>query len=72
MMNLQDDVITYLLRMVVVCRQRSIRRKICPRDQSLLQTRKSNLSQPLQYTLRQSLVLTRNTRKVNKSHTNNL
>ena len=47
-----------------MCRQRSIRRKICPRDQSLLQVRKSKLSQPLQNFLRQSQVLIHNGRKV--------
>ena len=44
-------------RMTIACRQRGIRRDTCPRDQSLLEIRKSKLSQPLQYTLRQSLVL---------------
>ena len=39
----------------MLCRQRCIRRKICPRDQSLLQVRKSKLSQPLPNTLRQLL-----------------
>ena len=57
MMTVWDDVI-YCLRMTVVCRQRIIRRKICPRDQSLRQVRdQCKLSQPLQYTLRPSLVL---------------
>ena len=44
----------------------SMRRKIFPRDQSLLQIRKSKLSQP-QYTLRQSLGLIHNRRKVSNS-----
>ena len=57
-------------RMTIVIRQRSIRRKICPRDQSLLEILKSKLSQPLQYTLRHSLLLIRNMRKVSDSHFN--
>ena len=48
-MGVQDAVFFFLQRMILVCRQRSIRRKICPRDQSLLQERKSKLSQPLQF-----------------------
>ena len=56
--------------MIVVCRQRSIRREIGPRDQSQLQIRKSKLSQPLQETLRRSLVLFHNRRKVSNSHSN--
>ena len=43
-------------RMTIVCRQRGIRRKICPRDQSLRQVRERELSQPLQHKLCPSLV----------------
>ena len=44
-------------RVTLVCRQRGIRRKICPREQNLRQVRdKSELSQPLQYTQRQPLI----------------
>ena len=38
----------FLQRMTIVCRQHSMRRETCPRDQSLHPTRKSKLSQPLQ------------------------
>ena len=55
-----------LQRMTIVCRQRSIRRKISLRDQNQLHIRKSKLSQPLQCLLRQSLALFHNKRKVNK------
>ena len=45
-------------RKTIVSRQRSIRRKICPRDQSLRQVREQcKLGPPLQCTLRPSLVL---------------
>ena len=47
----------FFLRITVVCRQRSIGRKICLRDQSLRQVRTDKLSQPLQFSLRPSLVL---------------
>ena len=53
--------------MAVVCRQRSIRRRIYPRDQSLLQVHRSKLSQPLQYRLRPSLALIHVRRKVSDS-----
>ena len=66
--DVQDVVIVFLKRMTIVCRQRCIRRDICPRDQSQLQTRKSKLSQPLQYTLRQALVLIHNWRNISNSH----
>ena len=52
--------------MTIVCRQRSLRQKICPPDQKQLAIRKSKLSQPLQSVLRQSLALFHNKRKVNK------
>ena len=43
-------------RMTIVCRQRSIRQRICPRDQGLRQMReKCELSRPLQYALRPPL-----------------
>ena len=61
-----------LQRSTIVYRQRSMRQKVCPRDQSRLQIRKSKLSQPLQYTLRQSLVLIHSWRKVSTSRTKNL
>ena len=49
---------SFLQRMTIACRQRSTRRKICPRNQSLRQVRdQCELSQPLQYTLRPSLLL---------------
>ena len=35
MKSVQDAVIVFLQRMTIACRQRSIRRKICPRDQRL-------------------------------------
>ena len=57
-------------RMTIVCRQRSIRQKICVRDQSQLQIRKSKLSQPLPNTLRQSLYLIYNRRKISNSQSN--
>ena len=47
--------LSFLQRMTIACRQRSTRRETCPRDQSLLQARKSMLSQPLQHFLRRSL-----------------
>ena len=59
---------SFLQRMTIVCRQRSIRREICPRGQSLLQIRKSKLSQPLQHILRPSLALIHNRRKSNNFH----
>ena len=53
MVNVEDAVITFFQRMTIVCRQRSMHRKMCPRDQSL---RQCELSQPLQHTLFPSLV----------------
>ena len=53
--------------MTIVCRQRSIRRKIGPRDQSLLQVRQTKMSQPLQKILRHSLVLIHFGRNVNNN-----
>ena len=43
--------------MTIMCRQRRIREKICPHEQSQLQTRKSKLNQPLR-------------RKTSNSHSN--
>ena len=56
--------------MTIMCRQRSIRRKIRPRDQSQLQIRKSKLSRPLPNTLRQSLDLIHDWRNTSDSHGN--
>ena len=57
--------------MTMVGRQRIIRREICPRDQNQRQVRyQCDLSQPLQYSVRQSLVLIHNRRKISNSHSN--
>ena len=55
--RVQNAVIIFFLKKVtIVCRQRSIRRKIFPHEQRLRQARDlCELSQPLQFTLRQPL-----------------
>ena len=59
------------LSMTFVCRQRNIRRKICPRDQSLREVRdQCEMSKSLKYTLRQPLVPNTSECKVSNSHTN--